>query len=72
MEKFSFGKELRFVHIEKVKMLDKEGTLFQLLNACHVLLDNYANTEKPKLRYTYKTVYWMTKKHYLRLVNQNS
>lgn len=57
--------ELKFIHSEKIKTLDKKSLTFELLSIAHVMLSNYANAETIKLKTFYKIVYSKTKNFYL-------
>ncbi|MFH1457153.1 MAG: hypothetical protein ABIF17_03530 [Patescibacteria group bacterium] len=69
MKKFNFEKELKFIHYEKCKNLDKKGTPFELLNILQALLVDYINPENVKKKSFYKMIYCKTKSFYSKQKN---
>lgn len=65
MKTLNLQQELKFVHSEKTKDLDKKSLSFDLLNIAGVLLANYATAEIIAMKNFYHNVYSKTKKFYL-------
>lgn len=63
--RINIQQELKFIHSEKIKISNKDGLPFEVLNIAQTLISNCINTKPVTMKMFYKILYWKTKNFYL-------